>query len=349
MSEFRIEHDFLGDKEVPKDAYYGVQSLRAMENFPITGYRIDDALIDALAVVKKAAARANWETGHMEERIAKAIMEAADEIASGKLHDQFLVDPIQGGAGTSINMNGNEVIANRALEILGEEKGNYKVVSPNSHVNMAQSTNDAFPTAVHLAILTRLEGLLEAMGELKAAFEAKSEEFDGVIKMGRTHLQDAVPIRLGQEFGAHACALGRDIERIGRTREHLYEVNMGATTVWERWNSILPDGSISGTGMNSLNHYAYGSIVDWMYRNLCGLNPVEEAPGFKKAVIRPMPDARLSWAKMKLDSAAGTYQVAWKYVDGQLHGSVTVPFDCQAQLLLPDGTQRQLTAGTYVF
>ena len=211
MSEFRIEHDFLGDKEVPKDAYYGVQSLRAMENFPITGYRIDDALIDALAVVKKAAARANWETGHMEERIAKAIMEAADEIASGKLHDQFLVDPIQGGAGTSINMNGNEVIANRALEILGEEKGNYKVVSPNSHVNMAQSTNDAFPTAVHLAILTRLEGLLEAMGELKAAFEAKSEEFDGVIKMGRTHLQDAVPIRLGQEFGAHACALGRDI------------------------------------------------------------------------------------------------------------------------------------------
>ena len=129
----------------------------------------------------------------------------------------------------------------------------------------------------------------------------------------------------------------------------LYEVNMGATTVWERWNSILPDGSISGTGMNSLNHYAYGSIVDWMYRNLCGLNPVEEAPGFKKAVIRPMPDARLSWAKMKLDSAAGTYQVAWKYVDGRLHGSVTVPFDCQAQLLLPDGTQRQLTAGTYVF
>ena len=237
MSEFRIEHDFLGDKEVPKDAYYGVQSVRAMENFPITGYRIDDALIDALAVVKKAAARANWETGHMEERIAKAIMEAADEIASGKLHDQFLVDPIQGGAGTSINMNGNEVIANRALEILGEEKGNYKVVSPNSHVNMAQSTNDAFPTAVHLAILTRLEGLLEAMGELKAAFEAKSEEFDGVIKMGRTHLQDAVPIRLGQEFGAHACALGRDIERIGRTREHLYEVNMGATAV--------------GTGLNA--------------------------------------------------------------------------------------------------
>ena len=129
----------------------------------------------------------------------------------------------------------------------------------------------------------------------------------------------------------------------------LYEVNMGATTVWERWNSILPDGSISGTGMNSLNHYAYGSIVDWMYRYLCGLNPVEEAPGFKKAVIRPMPDARLSWAKMKLDSAAGTYRIEWKYVDGQLHGSVTVPFDCQAQLILPDGTQRQLTAGTYVF
>ena len=129
----------------------------------------------------------------------------------------------------------------------------------------------------------------------------------------------------------------------------LYEVNMGATTVWERWNSILPDGSISGTGMNSLNHYAYGSIVDWMYRNLCGLNPVEEAPGYKKAVIRPMPDKRLPWAKLKLDTASGTYQVEWTHGEGGLHGSVTVPFDCQARLILPNGQERTLSAGTFVF
>ena len=129
----------------------------------------------------------------------------------------------------------------------------------------------------------------------------------------------------------------------------LYEVNMGATTVWERWNSLLPDGSISGTGMNSLNHYAYGSIVDWMYRNMMGLNPVEEAPGYKRAVIRPQPDKRIPWAKLQLDTASGTYRVAWKLEGDQLHGSVTVPFDCQATLLLPDGNQRELTAGTFVF
>lgn len=238
---FRIEKDFLGEKEVPVDAYFGVQTMRATENFPITGYRIDEALIIAMGIVKKAAALANADIGQLDRKIADAIAAASQEVIKGGLHDQFIVDPIQGGAGTSINMNANEVIANRALELIGEQKGNYKVISPNSHVNMAQSTNDAFPTAIHLSALATLDGLLEVMGELHAEFMNKASEFDGIIKMGRTHLQDAVPIRLGQEFEAYARVLNRDIQRITATREHLYEVNMGATAV--------------GTGLNADPEY----------------------------------------------------------------------------------------------
>jgi aspartate ammonia-lyase len=241
VENFRIEKDFLGEKQIPIGAYYGVQTLRAVENFPITGYRIDSALIKAMAMVKKAAALANTEIGELDERISKAIVAAAEEVIEGKLHDQFIVDPIQGGAGTSINMNTNEVLANRALEILGEEKGNYKLISPNTHVNMAQSTNDAFPTAIHLSTLMTLDKLIEAMDELHLEFMRKANEFDGVIKMGRTHLQDAVPILLGQEFEAYARVLRRDIKRIRTTREHLYEVNMGATAV--------------GTGLNAEPDY----------------------------------------------------------------------------------------------
>ena len=186
---FRIEKDFLGEKQVPVEAYYGVQTIRAVENFPITGYRIDPALIVAMAMVKKASAFANAEIGQLNKGIAKALMAAADEVIDGRLHEQFIVDPIQGGAGTSINMNTNEVLANRALEIIGEQKGNYKVISPNSHVNMAQSTNDAFPTAIHLSTLMTLEKLIKAMEELHLEFMKKANEFDGIIKMGRTHLQ----------------------------------------------------------------------------------------------------------------------------------------------------------------
>ncbi|WP_071458735.1 aspartate ammonia-lyase [Bacillus massilinigeriensis] len=239
--QFRIEKDFLGEKEVPLNAYYGVQTMRAIENFPITGYRIDEALIKAMAIVKKAAALANAEIGQLDRKVAEAISTAAEEVINGKLHDQFIVDPIQGGAGTSINMNTNEVIANRALELIGEQKGNYKVISPNSHVNMAQSTNDSFPTAIHLSSLMTLEALIDAMEELHGEFMAKAMEFDGVIKMGRTHLQDAVPVRLGQEFKAYARVLRRDIKRISATRDHLYEVNMGATAV--------------GTGLNADPEY----------------------------------------------------------------------------------------------
>ena len=235
--DIRIEKDFLGEKEVPSAAYYGVQTLRAVENFPITGYRIHPSLITAMAIVKKAAALANIDTGYLAKDIGNEIAEAAQEIVDGKFHDQFIVDPIQGGAGTSINMNTNEVIANRALERMGYEKGAYAKISPNTHVNMAQSTNDAFPTGIHIATLMMLEKLLITMEELHSAFRKKAKEFDHVIKMGRTHLQDAVPIRLGQEFEAYSRVLARDIKRIKQSRQHLYEVNMGATAV--------------GTGLNA--------------------------------------------------------------------------------------------------
>jgi aspartate ammonia-lyase len=247
----RIEHDFLGDREVPADAYYGVQTLRGAENFPITGLPIHPALIRAMAVVKKAAALANRDTGHLEVRIADAISKAADDVIAGKLNAQFIVDPIQGGAGTSINMNTNEVIANRALELLGEKKGSYKVISPNSHVNMAQSTNDAFPTGVHIAALDLGRSLVAELQKLHDAFAAKEKEFHGLIKMGRTHLQDAVPIRLGQEFGAYRRVIGRDIERIKGVGRQLLEVNMGATAV--------------GTGLNADPDYI-AAVVQYLAR-----------------------------------------------------------------------------------
>lgn len=234
---FRVERDFLGEKRVPKDAYYGVQTMRAVENFPITGYRINTALIEGIAIVKKSAAEANATIDELDQTIAKAIIQAADEIIAGQWHDQFLVDPIQGGAGTSVNMNANEVIANRALEIIGAEKGDYHTISPNTHVNMAQSTNDAFPTAIHIATLSKLDLLLQTMDRLYTTFMRKAEQFRDVLKMGRTHLQDAVPIRLGQEFEAYARVFKRDIERIHYSRKYLYEINMGATAV--------------GTGLNA--------------------------------------------------------------------------------------------------
>ncbi|MFF5994063.1 aspartate ammonia-lyase [Lysinibacillus sp. KU-BSD001] len=227
----RIEKDFLGTMEISKNVYYGIQTMRAKENFPITGQVVDPELIRAFAIVKKSAAQANLATNHLDAVIANAIIQAADEIMEGQWHDQFIVDPIQGGAGTSLNMNANEVIANRALEILGHEKGNYAVISPNSHVNMAQSTNDAFPTAIHVSTVTVLIELLNVMETMVEAFEAKAKEFDHIIKMGRTHLQDAVPIRLGQEFLAYAKVLRRDIKRIKQTKEDLYEINLGATAI----------------------------------------------------------------------------------------------------------------------
>lgn len=241
QTSYRTEKDFLGEKNIPADVYYGIQTLRAAENFPITGYKIHEEMIKALAVVKKAAALANMETKRLYKGLGEAIVQAADEIIEGKLHDQFIVDPIQGGAGTSMNMNANEVIGNRALELLGHQKGEYIHLSPNTHVNMSQSTNDVFPTAIHISTLKLLEKLLDTMDYMLDAFRKKAQEFDHVIKMGRTHLQDAVPIRFGQEFEAYSRVIERDIKRIKQSRQHLYEVNMGATAV--------------GTGLNADPRY----------------------------------------------------------------------------------------------
>ena len=241
QKEYRVEKDFLGEKQIEADVYYGIQTLRASENFPITGYKIHEEMINALAIVKKAAALANMDVKRLYEGIGQAIVQAADEIIEGKLHDQFIVDPIQGGAGTSMNMNANEVIGNRALEIMGHKKGDYIHLSPNTHVNMSQSTNDVFPTAIHISTLKLLEKLLKTMEDMHSVFKQKAQEFDSVIKMGRTHLQDAVPIRLGQEFEAYSRVLERDIKRIKQSRQHLYEVNMGATAV--------------GTGLNADPEY----------------------------------------------------------------------------------------------
>ncbi len=241
QKEYRVEKDFLGEKQIEADVYYGIQTLRASENFPITGYKIHEEMINALAIVKKAAALANMDVKRLYEGIGQAIVQAADEILDGKWHDQFIVDPIQGGAGTSMNMNANEVIGNRALEIMGHKKGDYIHLSPNTHVNMSQSTNDVFPTAIHISTLNLLEKLLKTMEDMHSVFKQKAQEFDSVIKMGRTHLQDAVPIRLGQEFEAYSRVLERDIKRIKQSRQHLYEVNMGATAV--------------GTGLNADPEY----------------------------------------------------------------------------------------------
>lgn len=237
MVPFRRERDLLGDREVPQDVYYGIQTIRALENFPITGYKPHRELVLALAQVKKAAAQANMKVKRLNPKIGNAIVAACDEILEGKLIDQFVVDVIQGGAGTSYNMNANEVVANRAIELLGGKKGDYLLVSPNTHVNMAQSTNDAFPTAIKIAALKLTQTLVTSLNGLGQALEEKELEFDGIIKMGRTHLQDAVPIRLGQEFGAWASVIRRDIQRIKTAAAGLETISMGATAV--------------GTGLNA--------------------------------------------------------------------------------------------------
>ncbi|MDE3053428.1 MAG: aspartate ammonia-lyase [Gemmatimonadota bacterium] len=240
----RREHDLLGDRDVPAEALYGVQTLRALENFPITGVPIREfpSLVEALAAVKAAAARANAELGLLAPEVATAIVEAATEIRSGRHHEQFLVDAIQGGAGTSTNMNANEVIANRALELMGRARGDYAAVHPNNHVNLSQSTNDVYPTAVKLALHASIEGLRGAMRDLVDAFLAKGEEFAGFVKMGRTQLQDAVPMTLGQEFSAFGHTILEDVDRLGEAQALIREINMGATAI--------------GTGINAPPGYA---------------------------------------------------------------------------------------------
>lgn len=229
--EKRVEYDSVGSMEVDKKAYYGIQSLRASRNFNITGKKIHPELIKSLAEIKKAAAITNRNSGRLSHKIANAIIQSCDEIIEGKLREEFIVDPIQGGAGTSTNMNANEVIANRAIEILNGEKGDYSIVHTNDHVNMAQSTNDVYPTAGKLTILKLLPKTIQQLESLYSAFEYKSKEFDDVIKMGRTQLQDAVPIRLGQEFKAYASVIKRDIKRITKVSDEMKVINLGATAI----------------------------------------------------------------------------------------------------------------------
>ena len=244
IGAFRTEHDSLGERELPDEVYYGVQTLRAMENFAISGVFVKnfEHMIEALAFVKKAAAQANFELKVLDEEKMRAISQACDDLLAGRLHDQFTVDMFQGGAGTSTNMCANEVIANRGLEIMGHKKGDYTHLHPNDHVNCSQSTNDAYPTSIKLAVLLSLKDLLGAMGELKSSLEAKAEEFADVLKMGRTENQDAVPMTLGQEFSAYAVMIESAAAALQRIEDEFYNINMGATAI--------------GTGINSPPGYA---------------------------------------------------------------------------------------------
>jgi len=241
-TNYRIEHDFLGEKEIPNTAYYGVQTLRALENFNITGITNaqEPQLIRALAFVKKAAALANRDLGVLDPKIAEAIVFACDKLIAGEYQSQFVTDLIQGGAGTSVNMNANEVIANIGLEYLGHEKGQYEYLHPNNHVNFSQSTNDVYPTAIMMALHLKLEIYLAALSALQEAFAKKGNEFKEVLKMGRTQLQDAVPMTLGQEFSSFASTLGEDIHRFRDAQEKLCECNMGGTAIGTSINA--PEG-----------------------------------------------------------------------------------------------------------
>ena len=267
-TEFRLEHDLLGDREVPNAVYYGVHTLRALENFPITGIPIAvyPDLIRALAQIKKAAAQANQQLGLLDATRADAIVAACREVIDGQWHDQFVVDVIQGGAGTSTNMNANEVIANRALELLGKQRGDYKALHPNEHVNMSQSTNDGYPTALKLATYVGIFRLVDAMAYLRKSFERKADEFADVLKMGRTQLQDAVPMTLGQEFSTYAVMLGEDEERLKEAALLIREINLGATAI--------------GTGINADPDYA--PLVCRRLAEVSGV-PVVTAPNLIEA------------------------------------------------------------------
>ena len=230
-TKMRLEKDSIGELEVPADAYYGVQSLRGAQNFHILDQMLNPYFIKNIARIKKAAAIVNCNLGDLSVEKRDAIIAASDDVINGKLLDSFIVDAIQGGAGTSANMNANEVIANRAIEILGGVKGDYKIVHPNDDVNMAQSTNDVIPTAGKMTVIDLIAPLLANMAKLRDAFAAKAKEFDGVIKMGRTQMQDAVPIRLGQEFAAYATVTARDIKRISAAEKEMHSINMGGSAI----------------------------------------------------------------------------------------------------------------------
>ncbi len=255
-TDYRKEKDSIGEKEIPRNVYYGVQSLRAAENFPITGLTMHPEIINSLACIKKAAAITNCEVNLLDRKRADAIVKACDEILEGQHREDFIVDPIQGGAGTSINMNANEVIANRAIELCGGKKGDYSVIHPNDHVNCSQSTNDVIPTAGKMTSLKLLENLKKELLRLQDALSRKAKEFDHVIKMGRTQMQDAVPIRLGQEFSAYSMAIQRDVHRMDLAMNEMRYLNLGGTAI--------------GTGINADPAY-----LERIVPNLCEVSGME--------------------------------------------------------------------------
>ena len=287
----RVEHDLLGERDVPSEAYWGIHTLRALENFPISGTPISHypQLINGLCAVKQAAALANCELGILDPVIADAIVNACIEIRNGALRESFCVDAIQGGAGTSTNMNVNEVIANRGLELLGFQKGDYAHLHPLDHVNLSQSTNDAYPTALSVAVHNAIGDLLTAMVALRGALETKAEEFCSVLKMGRTQLQDAVPMTLGQEFTAFAVMLGEDIDRLGEARTHLLEVNLGGTAI--------------GTGINTNRRYSPLAIRKTSSRPPKMSGPLYRSPVFSSALRSSCPRLRTTCASFRRDHA----------------------------------------------
>jgi aspartate ammonia-lyase len=289
--KFRIEKDTLGIKKVPADAYYGIETARAMENFPVSGVKPNFRLIRATAAVKMASAQANMTIGKLKKRIGKEIVRAAKEIMEGKFIDQFVVDVFQAGAGTSHNMNANEVIANRALEFLGKEKGEYSTVHPHDHVNMSQSTNDVFPTAMYIAALSLTDELTNVLKSFRDSLKAKAKEFHGVLKPGRTHLQDAVPIRLGQVFNAYASAIEKNIDNIEKAMDYLREVSLGGTAV--------------GTGINTGPGYRETAI-----KRLSSITGLDLKPAEDPVEITQNPTAVLILSGALRELAANLIKIA---------------------------------------
>ena len=311
MSATRIERDPLGELPVPADALYGVQTERARQNFPISGLAPQPVFVDAVVWIKKAAALTHRETGRLDAKLADAIVRAADEVLGGQHRDQFVVDPYQAGAGTSHNMNANEVLANRANELLGGKRGSYAPVHPNDHVNMAQSTNDVIPTAIRLGALALVQGLLPVLDRLSQALTAKGAAFDEVLKSGRTHLQDATPIRLGQEFAAYGHTVQRNRERIARAAEDLRDLGIGGTAV--------------GTGLNA--EAAYPGLMIKHLRAMTGLDLREGAD--RVQLMQSMGDATA------LSGALRTYAVDLGKIASDIRLLASGPRTGLAEIRLP--------------
>ncbi len=307
----RIEKDSLGEINIPFESYYGVQTQRAVHNFPVSGWKAHPVMVDAYVYIKKAAALTNSELGLLNKKVAGAIVKAADEVLSGKHRDHFVVDVYQAGAGTSHNMNTNEVLANRGIEILGGKRGDYSVINPNDHVNMAQSTNDTFPTAMRLASLIMVKRLLPVINKFRKTLEKKSREFSKVIKSGRTHLQDAAPITLGQEFEGYAEIVSRHYELISATQKHLAELGIGGTAV--------------GTGLNT--HAKYRPLMAKNLSKVTGLK-LKPAKNYFEAMQSMLPF-------MELSSAINNFAIDMTKITNDLRLLASGPTTGFAEIIMP--------------